>query len=367
MQEKRQYHAVTKKESNKEMEMDVIDLRSDTVTRPTAAMREAMALAEVGDDVMGEDPTVNRLEALSAEHMGKEAGLFVPSGTMGNLAAVLAHCTRGDEVIMGDMAHTFLKEAGGVAALGGVHTFTLRNRPDGKVDLDELRSAIRDDDVHHPVTRLVVLENTHNRCGGAVLDMEYMRQVGEIVREHGLRLHLDGARIFNAAAACGVPAVELTAPVDTVTFCLSKGLCAPVGSVLCGTTDFIRNARRIRKQLGGGMRQAGILAAAGIVALEQMVDRLGEDHRRAQRLAKGLDGINGINPDSIHPPTNMVYATLGEGVRLSSREVAKQMMALGVSVGLDGIRRFRMVTHYWVDDSGIDRVVKAFEQVLLSP
>jgi threonine aldolase len=248
---------------NKEIKMDVIDLRSDTVTRPTPAMREAMARAQVGDDVMGEDPTVNRLEAMSAEYMGKEAGLFVPSGTMGNLAAVLVHCNRGDEVIMGDMAHTFLKEAGGVAALGGVHTFTLRNHPDGTLDLDELRSAIREDDVHHPITRLVVLENTHNRCGGVALNVDYMRQAGDIVREHGLQLHLDGARIFNAAAACGVPAAELTAQVDSVTFCLSKGLCAPVGSVLCGTVDFIQKARRIRKQLGGGMRQAGILGCGG--------------------------------------------------------------------------------------------------------
>jgi threonine aldolase len=301
---------------------------------------------------------------LSAERMGKAAGLFVPSGTMGNLAAVLAHCTRGDEVIMGDKAHTFLKEAGGVAALGGVHTFTLENKPDGTIDLDEIRDAVRESDVHHPVTRLIVLENTHNRCGGVVLSPEYTREVGAIAHEYGLQLHLDGARIFNAAAACEVPAAELTAAVDTVTFCLSKGLCAPVGSVLCGSAEFIAKARRIRKQLGGGMRQAGVLAAAGIVALEHMADRMGEDHRRARRLADGLVGVPGIRPDSLTPPTNMVYATLAEGVQLNAREIYKRMMALGVGIGLDGPRRFRMVIHYWIDDADIDRVIDAFRQVL---
>jgi len=344
--------------------MDMIDLRSDTVTRPTPAMREAMARAEVGDDVMGEDPTVKRLEEMSAERMGKAAGLFVPSGTMGNLAAVLTHCTRGDEVIMGNMAHTFLKEAGGVAALGGVHTFTLPNHPDGTMDLKEIEHAIRVEDVHHPITRLIVLENTHNRCGGAVLNPEYTRQVGVLARQRGLHLHLDGARIFNAAAACGLSAAVLAEPCDTVTFCLSKGLCAPVGSVLCGSSEFIARARRIRKQLGGGMRQAGILAAAGIVALEEMVDRLVEDHQRARRLAEGLEGIAGIQPDTRMPPTNMVYATLDESVHLSSADVAKKMMALGVGVGLDGPRRFRLVTHYWIDDTGIDIALQAFQQVL---
>jgi threonine aldolase len=344
--------------------MNVVDLRSDTVTRPTQEMREAMARAEVGDDVLGEDPTVNRLEEMSAERMGKEAGLFVPSGTMGNLAAVLAHCNRGDEVIMGNMAHTFIKEAGGVAALGGVHTYTLPNRSDGTIDLEEIRYAIREEDLHHPVTRLIILENTQNRCGGVVLDAAYTQQVGDLAHEHGLQLHLDGARIFNAAAACGIPAAELTAPVDTVTFCLSKGLCAPVGSVLCGSSDFIAKARRIRKQLGGGMRQAGILAAAGIVALEQMVERLADDHQRAQILAEGLADVTGIQPDSLTPPTNMVYASLDGWVNLSSSEVSNRMMALGVGIGLDGPRRFRMVTHYWIDDQGIDQVLQAFRQVL---
>ena len=266
----------------------MIDLRSDTVTKPTPAMREAMASAEVGDDVYGEDPTVNRLEALAAEKMGKEAGLFVTSGTMGNLVAVLAHCRRGDEVIMGHLGHTFLFEGGGVSALGGVHPHTVFNQPDGTLALDDIENAIRPDNVHFPISRLVILENTHNRCGGVPLSQEYTDQVGDLAHRYGMSLHLDGARIFNAAVAAGVKAASLAEAADSVTFCLSKGLCAPVGSVLCGSMEFIQTARRIRKQVGGGMRQAGILAAAGILALENMVDRLSEDHRRARELAGQL-------------------------------------------------------------------------------
>jgi threonine aldolase len=253
-------------------DLPIIDLRSDTVTHPTPAMREAMARAEVGDDVFGDDPTVNRLQEMAAERMGKEAGLFVPSGTMGNLAAVLSHCGRGDEVILGSKSHTFLYEAGGVSALGGVHSHQASNQPDGTLDLGEVRGAIRSEDDHFPVTRLICLENTHNRCGGVALTVEYTRAAGELAHEHGLALHLDGARIFNAAVALGVEAGDLAAPADSITFCLSKALSAPVGSVLCGSKDFIARARRARKQLGGGMRQAGVLAAAGIVALETMVN-----------------------------------------------------------------------------------------------
>jgi threonine aldolase len=344
--------------------MDVVDLRSDTVTRPTPEMREAMARAEVGDDVMREDPTVNRLEEMSAERMGKAAGLFVPSGTMGNLAAVLAHCNRGDEVIMGNMAHTFLKEAGGVAALGGISTYTLPNAPDGTIAVEEIRDAIREADLHHPVTRLIVLENTHNRCGGAVLEGSYTHQVRKLANESELQMHLDGARIFNAAAACQSTAKEVAAPFDTVTFCLSKGLCAPVGSVLCGPVKFINRARHLRKQLGGGMRQAGILAAAGIVALERMVNRLVEDHERARMLAEGIASVPGIRPDTLSPPSNMVYAELEDQVELSAPQVADRLMNIGVGVGAVSARRFRLVTHYWVDDAGIQRTVDAFRQIL---
>ncbi len=343
-----------------------VDLRSDTVTKPTPAMREAMAKAEVGDDVMGEDPTINRLERMAAERLGKEAGLLVPSGTMGNLASLLAHCGRGDEAIMGHLGHTVLFEGGGIAALGGVMPHTLTNQPDGSLALADIRGAIRPDDIHQPPTRLIVLENTHNRCGGVVLSPEYTHQVRALADEHGLLMHLDGARIFNAAVALDVPASDLAADFDSVTFCLSKGLCAPVGSVICGSEAFIRKTRRIRKQLGGGMRQAGILAAAGIVALEQMVDRLEEDHCRASALAQGLAVIPGIEPDTATPPTNMVFASLAQGMPLSAAEVVARLKELGVLVGAVGERRFRMVTHYWIDDAGVDQAIRAFGKVLAS-
>jgi threonine aldolase len=344
--------------------MNFIDLRSDTVTSPTPAMREAMYAADVGDDVYGEDPTVNRLQELAAEKTGKEAGLFVPSGTMGNLAAVLAHCGRGDEVILGDLAHTFLFEAGGISALGGVHSHQVPNQPDGTLALDDIRAAIRPEDVHFPVTRLICLENTHNRCGGVALSAEYTRQVSDLAWENGLRVHLDGARLFNAAAALGVSAADLAGPADSVTFCLSKGLCAPVGSVLCGSAEFIRGAHRIRKQLGGGMRQAGVLAAAGIVALETMVDCLADDHRRAKVLAARLQALPGLVLDPGSPFTNMVFVSLAEHVPLDGRQFAARLVELGVKVGVVGGRRFRLVTHYWIDDPAVEQAGWAFEAAL---
>jgi threonine aldolase len=344
--------------------MDWIDLRSDTVTLPTPQMRAAMAEAEVGDDVYGEDPSINRLESMSAVLMGKEAGLFVPSGTMGNLAAILAHCGRGDEFILGDLSHTFLFEAGGAAALGGVHPHLVPNQPDGTLDLIQIKNAVRSEDVHFPISRLVVLENTHNRCGGVALTPEYTRAVGEIAQQQGLKFHLDGARIFNAAAALGVEAKELAEAPDSVTFCLSKGLCAPVGSVLCGTEDFINRGRRIRKQLGGGMRQAGVLAAAGIVSLETMIDRLLEDHQRAAGLAAGLAELPGVVLDPGTPHTNMVFINLDEQVPLSASELAARLKVKGVLVGATADRRFRLVTHYWIDDAGIERALSVFKEVL---
>jgi threonine aldolase len=341
-----------------------VDLRSDTVTRPTPEMRAAMAAAEVGDDVMGDDPTVNHLQEMAADRLGKEAGLFLPSGTMGNLAAVLAHCGRGDEIIVGDQAHTFRYEAGGTAALGGVHSFVLPNQPDGTLNLDQVRAAVREDDPHCPVSRLLLLENTQNRCGGVVLGTDYMRQVGETARETGLKLHVDGARLFNAAAALGVPAGDLVREADSVTFCLSKGLCAPVGSVLCGSRDFIARALRARKQLGGGMRQAGILAAAGIIALEKMTQRLVEDHERARVLAVELARIPGIRLENPIPATNMVFFSLTDDIRPGADEIADRLAPLGVLVYSAGPRRFRLVTHYWVNDEGVSRVVEGFRAVL---
>jgi threonine aldolase len=345
--------------------MDIIDLRSDTVTQPTSAMRRAMAQAEVGDDVYGEDPTINRLQEMGAARMGKEAGLFVPSGTMGNLIAILTHCGRGDEVILGTKAHTFLFEAGGISALGGVHSCQIPNQPDGTLALEDIQQAIRPDDVHDPITRLIALENTHNRCGGVALTAEYTRAVGKLALQHRLRVHLDGARIFNAAAVLGVPASELAAPADSVTFCLSKGLCAPVGSVLCGSKIFIHQALRIRKQLGGGMRQAGVLAAAGIVALETMVDRLADDHRRAKTLAKGLSSVSGITLDPGSPYTNMIFLCVAEASPLSPDRLVELLAERGIKIGRVGERRFRLVTHYWIDDAAVDRIVSTFEEILV--
>jgi len=343
--------------------MDWIDLRSDTVTQPTKAMRQAMAKAEVGDDVFGEDPTVNKLQEMAAERMGKEAGLYVPSGTMGNLAAILAHCGRGDEVILGNKAHTFLYEAGGISALGGVHSCQLPNQPDGTLLLHEIQAAIRPNDAHQPVSRLVGLENTHNRCGGVALTADYTRAVGELAHERGLLLHLDGARIFNAAVAQGVSAKELAASADSVTFCLSKGLSAPVGSVLCGSAEFIKKAHRIRKQLGGGMRQAGILAAAGVVALETMVDRLAEDHKRARYLAQGLSFLPWLVLEPGTPFTNMIFMSLADTFPADAKQVADELSKKNVRVGVVGMRRFRLVTHYWIDDSAVDKAIVAFQEV----
>lgn len=341
-----------------------IDLRSDTVTKPTPEMWEAMANAEVGDDVYDEDPTVNRLQGMAADMLGKEAALLVPSGTMGNLAALLAHCGRGDEVICGDLAHTFLYEAGGMAALGGIQPRPIRNQPNGTLDLDDIRGAIRADDPHFPITRLITLENTHNRCGGAAITPEYCADVRELADEYGLILHLDGARMFNAAAALGVSPAEVVAPFDSATFCLSKGLSAPVGSVIVGSAAFIRKAHRARKILGGGMRQAGVFAAAGIVALEQMVERLGEDHARARILAARISQLPGILLDLGLPESNMVYFSLGGEVSLTPDEFHAAMAAKGIKFGKTGPRRFRMVTHVWIDDDVLEKVVETFESVL---
>jgi threonine aldolase len=300
---------------------------------------------------------------MAAEKMGKQAGLFVPSGTMGNLAAVLAHCGRGDEVILGNKAHTFLYEAGGISALGGVHSCQLPNQPDGTLILEDIQAAIRSKDAHQPISRLVCLENTHNRCGGVALTAEYTQAVGELAHQNGLFLHLDGARIFNAAMVQGVPAIELANPADSVTFCLSKGLSAPVGSVICGSREFISRAHRVRKQLGGGMRQAGILAAAGIVALETMVDRLAEDHKRATYLAQGLSFLPWLIMDAGTPHTNMIFMSLAGTFPVDAEQVAGELAKIGVRVGVVGHSRFRLVTHCWIDDSAIDKTILAFQEV----
>lgn len=344
-------------------EMDFVDLRSDTVTKPTPEMREAMAESEVGDDVYMDDPTVNALQEKAAAMLGKEDSLFVPSGTMGNLLALLVHCQRGDEVIVGNKSHIYMNEAGGMSALGGIHPRPVTNQHDGTLLLDDIRASIQTEDVHHTITRLICIENTQNVCGGVPLTVEYTAQVGEIAKANGLSFHIDGARIFNAAAALNVDVKELVAPADSVMFCLSKGLVAPVGSMLVGTTKFIARARHLRKMLGGGMRQVGVLAAAGLISLEKMSKRLGQDHARAKNLYEGLKPVSGLRLDA-SPASNMVYFDLAEHIPLTENQIIEEMKKFGVLVDWSGPRRFRLVTHYWVDDAGVEKTVKGFKEVL---
>jgi threonine aldolase len=345
--------------------METIDLRSDTVTRPTPAMREAMYRAEVGDDVYGEDPTVNELEALAARRLGKEAALFVCSGTMGNLVAILTHCGRGDEVILGDRSHTFLFEQGGMAALGGITPYPLPNRDDGTLQLDAIADAIRPDNPHFPRTQLVCLENTHNMCNGSAIPARYMTEVAEFAHDRGLKVHLDGARVFNAATALNVDVKEIVSDVDSVMFCLSKGLSAPVGSMICGSANLIAQARRARKVVGGGMRQAGIVAAAGVVALEQMTDRLVEDHARAKRLADGLAKSPGM--EVLPVTTNILYFQIREDVSKTPKQIEAELAEEGVLISNRGGGRFRAVTHYGIGDQDIERAIEVIGDVVASP
>lgn len=343
------------------------DFRSDTVTRPTQAMRDAIATAEVGDDVYGEDPTVIRLEEKAAAMLGMEAGLLVSSGTMGNLVAVLAVCERGDEVIMGTAGHTFLHEAGGVSALGGVVIHTIPNQKDGSLALGDIQRAMRNPgDYHEPISRMVIVENTQNACGGKALDADYMGSVGMKAKELGLHFHVDGARIFNAAVALKMPAAALLESADSVTFCLSKGLCAPVGSVLCGDSQFIERSRRIRKILGGGMRQAGIIAAAGIVALESMIDRLEEDHLRAIRLADGLAMLPGVQLTKGSPNTNMVFFRLDPVLGMDNNRLIAEMKQRGVLINDTNEGEIRVVTHHDVGDDAIERCLEALREIVVS-
>jgi threonine aldolase len=343
--------------------MNNVDLRSDTMTKPTPSMLKAMAEAEVGDDVFGEDPTVNRLEKMAAERLGKQAALFVASGTMANLVSQLAHCGRGDEIILGSHSHTFFFEQGGSAAVGSIHPRTVPNQPDGKLSLEDIEAAIRADNIHFPRTKLIVLENTHNLCSGYPLDTAYMKAVSEIARRHGLKIHVDGARIFNAAIALGVEAHELTSEADSVSFCLSKGLAAPVGSMVCGTQDFVHEARRARKVLGGGMRQAGVLAAAGVVALTEMVDRLAGDHANAKKLAEGLANMPGISLDPAQIKTNIVFFDLTHN-DMTPEELVKRLDAEDVRMLPVGPHRLRAVTHYHITSDDIDYTLGVFSKIL---
>jgi threonine aldolase len=324
-------------------------------------MRDAIYDAALGDDVFGEDPSVNRLEAMAAERLGKEAAVLVTSGTMGNLIGVLSNADRGDEVIVGELAHVLLYEVAGVAAIGGVQLRPVSS-PDGRLDLNEVESTIRGKNVHLPPTAVVCVENTHNRFGGAVLEPAYMDELESLARRHGLKVHLDGARLFNAAVALGVDVRVLTAAADTVTFCLSKGLSCPVGSVLCGSEETIGRARRIRKMLGAGMRQAGIIAAAGIYALENMVDRLEEDHANARRLAEGLAPLPGLDIDLEKAQSNiLIFDVTGE---INAEEFAGRMADEDVRFNPIGPTQVRMVTHYGIERSDIDVAIDAARRVL---
>jgi len=347
--------------------MQTIDFRSDTVSHPTPKMREAMANARVGDDVYGEDPTVLQLEAEAAELCGKEAGLFVSSGTQGNLISVLVHCGRGDEAIVGDKAHTFVYEGGGIAALGGVIPHTVPVHPDGTLALDDIKRAIRADNVHFPRTKLIALENTQGTVGGMPITAEYTRQVAEIAQVNNLKLHIDGARIFNAAAALHTTAKELVADADSMTFCLSKGLCAPIGSIIVGDKAFINEAHRTRKVLGGGMRQVGVIAAAGLVAIREMIDRIPEDHANACALAEGLAKLPHISLDLNRVKTNFVMFDLLESAPLSPDQFVDRLQKeFNILMRpYPGFKRtFRAVTHFWITPERVATTVNAIRTLL---
>jgi threonine aldolase len=329
-------------------------------------MREAIFQADVGDDVYGEDPTINQLQAMSAQITGMEAALFVPSGTMGNLASILSHCQRGDEIIVGRKAHIFKYEAAGASTLGGININTIPNQNDGTIKIEDIENAIRPDDVHQPITTLVAIENTHNRCDGVSLTQSFTEEIAEFSHSKGLKLHIDGARIFNAAVDQKVEVKKLTSPADSVTFCLSKGLSAPAGSIICGSSEFIKKAHRIRKQLGGGMRQAGILAAAGVVALENMTTRLIDDHKRATQLAQGLAKIPGIEIDVNNQHTNMVYFKLQPELEIPLEEFRDDLKVKGLLVG-GGRDRIRMVTHYWIDDKEVEKALDIIKSMVDEP
>ena len=332
----------------------MIDLRSDTVTRPTAAMRDAMAAAELGDDVFGDDPTVNALQARIARMLGKEAALFVPTGTQGNLCALMGHCQRGDEYIAGQMAHTYRWEGGGAAVLGSIQPQPLPNQPDGTINLADIEAAIKPDDAHYARTRLLTLENT---WGGKVLPQSYVEAATTLARSKGLASHLDGARLFNAAVASGVAALEVARHFDSVSVCFSKGLGAPAGSALVGSAELIARARRIRKMLGGGMRQSGVLAAAALHALDHHVERLAEDHANARALAEGLQGLAGVSVE--RPQTNIVFVDLAPD---RAAGVVDRLRQAGVLC--TGLYRLRFVTHLDVSTDDIARAVTVLRQHL---
>ncbi len=337
-----------------------VDLRSDTVTTPSPEMRRMIAEAEVGDDVYRDDPTVNALEDKAAEMLGKEAGLFVTSGTQGNLVSMLAHCGRGDEVLVGDRSHIFTNEAGGASVLGGLFLYPVKTDRFGFLEPDLIRAATNPTDYHVPPTKLLCIENTHNQSSGQPLTAEQTQAMADAAREGGMAVHIDGARLFNAAVSLGVDPIELSAPADSVTFCLSKGLSCPIGSIVVGSEEFIDQARRWRKMLGAGMRQVGVIAAAGIYALENMIDRLAEDHDNAVRLAQGLADIEGISVDPEGVRSNIVYFNIPPG---SGATISSNLCERGILVNA-GDPVMRMVTHYGISSEDIDFTLVAMREHL---
>ncbi|XP_021742152.1 probable low-specificity L-threonine aldolase 1 isoform X2 [Chenopodium quinoa] len=358
---------VASQNDNAEMVKRVVDMRSDTVTKPTEAMRVAMANAEVDDDVLGNDPTALRLETEMARIMGKEAALFVPSGTMGNLISVLVHCdVRGSEVILGDISHIHIYENGGISTLGGVHPRTVKNNKDGTMDLDLVETAIRDPkgELVFPITRLICIENSHANSGGRCLSVEYTDKIGELAKKHGLKLHIDGARIFNAATALGIPVDRLVQAADSVSVCLSKGLGAPVGTVIVGSKGFISKAKIMRKALGGGMRQVGILCAAALVALQDNVRKLEDDHKNTKLLADGLNKITGLKVDISSVETNIVFVNVSENLNTTAPKLCKRLEEHGLLVMLGNKFRFRVVIHHQITTSDVQFALSCIQKAV---
>ena len=352
----------------------MIDLRSDTVTRPTEEMYDAMVKAELGDDVFQEDPTVNELENKAAGIMGKSAGLLVPSGTMGNLVSILVHCKRGTEILLGDKSHTFYYEAGGISSFGGIHSRQLKNQKDGKIKISDIESSIRADNVHFPRTSAITLENTHNLCNGLPLESNYINDVVRIAHAYDMKVHIDGARIFNAAVSLEEDVKSLVENVDSVTFCLSKGLSAPIGSIICGDKTFINEARRIRKALGGGMRQAGIIAAAGMVSLNGMIKQIKEDHDHVQMLVEGLSRVEGLSVDDNNIKSNILYFKINEDQKRSNKllDQTSDKKNYPFEVNIENIcfletspDRFRLVTHHGITKNDIKETLDVLSREMI--
>jgi len=344
---------------------EVINLMSDTTTHPTDEMRKAMYEAKVGDDVQKMDPTVNELEELAAKVTGMEASLFVPSGTMGNLIALMCHCPAGREIYLEATSHINLLEGGGVARVAGLMPYQIKAQKHGILDPDDIRAAVRKEDVHHPTPGMLSIENTHNVGGGTIHPIEYLQGYRKVADDFGLKFHMDGARVFNAAVAMGVDVKEILKYTDSVMFCLSKGLSAPVGSMLCGTKDFIKDALKVRKMLGGGLRQAGVLAAAGILSINQMTDRLAEDHRIAKKLAEGISKIDGITTDLTAVQTNIVFLKFNPAAAKNAEYLGKELKEkYGVLCGIRNAELIRMVTHRQISEENVDYVLDAARKIM---